>query len=303
MSATSFIFSPENTGELDPNYMALYVYNGADGAYKYAGSTPPGNEYTGSIGEYVAAGQGFFVLALNDGVSFTFSSGMQNHNGRVIPILKSKSEEKAWPGLQLRVKFGEKQSSTLIVYNSEMTAGLDPGFDIGQLSAGPEVEIYTSLVEKDNSVNFAQQALPMTDFNKNIIPVGIDSEKGGEVTFSAFTVPLGNNRFWLEDRTTGIFTDLILKSYTVTLPAKTYGTAGSSSTLQPIPRQALRSRQETRRYSYGLPGKSLSSRDLSAREQTWRCLIFREIRFLKSCCQTNLLIQFPCRRAITGYTL
>ena len=44
------------------------------------------------------------------------------------------------------------------------------------------------------------------------------------MVFSASTVPVGGRRFWLEDRTAGIFTDLSLKSYTVTLPAATYGT-------------------------------------------------------------------------------
>ena len=57
-----------------------------------------------------------------------------------------------------------------------------------------------------------------------VIPVGIDYKDGGEVTFSATTVPVDGRRFWLEDRTTGIFTDLSLKSYTVNLPADTYGT-------------------------------------------------------------------------------
>ena len=92
------------------------------------------------------------------------------------------------------------------------------------LSLGTDVTIYTSLVEKDNSVNFARQALPLTDYDKNIIPVGIDAKKGGEVTFSAFTVPLDGYKFWLEDRTTGIFTNLNANSYTVTLPENTYGT-------------------------------------------------------------------------------
>ena len=43
------------------------------------------------------------------------------------------------------------------------------------------------------------------------------------MTFSAYTVPLGNNKFWLEDRTTGIITDLSASTYKVLLPAKTYG--------------------------------------------------------------------------------
>ena len=126
--------------------------------------------------------------------------------------------------MQLKVKYGNNENLTTIVYNSEMTAGLDPGYDVGQFSAGPDVEIYTTLAAKDNSVNFARQALPVIDCDKNIVAVGIDSEKGGEVTFSAYTVPLANYNFWLEDRKTGIFTDLNSYTYTATLPANTYGT-------------------------------------------------------------------------------
>ena len=35
---------------------------------------------------------------------------------------------------------------------------------------------------------------------------------------------MGTKKFWLEDRSTGIFTDLTTKSYNVTFPARTYGT-------------------------------------------------------------------------------
>ena len=150
--------------------------------------------------------------------------------------------------MQLKVKYGNKESLTTIVYNSEMTTGLDPGYDVGQFSTGPEVEIYTSLVEKDNSVNFARQALPMTDCDKNIVPVGIDSEKGGEVTFSAYTVPLDNYNFWLEDRNTGIFTDLTGDTYTVTLPANTYGT-GRFFIIHPQTLQHVSPKQNTPVYS------------------------------------------------------
>lgn len=55
------------------------------------------------------------------------------------------------------------------------------------------------------------------------VPLGIDLREGGTVTFSAVTSPLGSLRYWLEDRVTGTFTELNTKSYTVTLPADTYG--------------------------------------------------------------------------------
>ena len=56
------------------------------------------------------------------------------------------------------------------------------------------------------------------------MPVGVDFAGGGEVTFSAFTIPLEGKKFWLEDRTAKTYTELGTNSYTVTLPSNTYGT-------------------------------------------------------------------------------
>jgi hypothetical protein len=144
-------------------------------------------------------------------------------SGRAFSAAKPEKGGGMWPGLQLKVKYGEKEGHTTIVYNEKMSAGLDPGYDVGQFSAGPAVEIYTSLISGTNGVNFARQALPVEGCSDNIVPVGIDTEKGGEVTFSAFIVPLENHKFFLEDRKLGTFTDLETNTYTVIIPEKTYG--------------------------------------------------------------------------------
>ena len=73
-------------------------------------------------------------------------------------------------------------------------------------------------------MNFTRQALPLGDYETNVAPVGIDTENGGEVTFSAYVIPIENRKFILEDRLTSTFTDLETSSYTVTIPAQTYGT-------------------------------------------------------------------------------
>lgn len=228
MSATAFITEngagTSGNKSLDPNYNAVYIYNG--NTYTYIGSQVPG--YPNAPGTFgddnIQAGQGFFVLANYDGVDFRFTPGMQTTDISVPMTKSAKAEESPWPGLLLKVKYGDKENSTLVVYNENMTAGLDPGYDVGLYSAGSDVEIYTSLVEKGNSVSFARQALPIASADTIIVPVGIDSEKGGEVTFSAYTVPLGNNRFWLEDRLTGSVTELGAASYSAVIPANTYGT-------------------------------------------------------------------------------
>ena len=226
MNADQFI--TDNALDFDPYYQALYVYDGKNGYYRYVASTVPGYGdpgiiQGGSFGSRIQAGQGFMVMANNNNVVFNFNSLMQVHN-TVLPLLKSATTEDPWPGLKLKVKWGEKENMTTIVFNDAMKNSLDPGYDVGLLSAGPEVEIYTALVDKDESINLTRQALQIAGVDTVKIPVGIDCYAGAEVTFSAVTVPLGNRRFWLEDRTSGIFTDLSLKSYTVTLPANTYGT-------------------------------------------------------------------------------
>ena len=222
MNAARFI--SDNTLSFDPYYQALYVYDGVNGVYKFAAADAPGFPTgAGSHGSVVQAGQGFLVMANNNSAQFDFSAEMQTHNTG-IEFLKSGYVEDPWPGIQLKVRFGDKENMTTIVYNNAMTVGLDPGYDVGQLSTAPAVEIYTVLAEKDQGVNLARQALPVTGADKTVIPVGIDSEKGGEVTFSAFAVPLGSHNFWLEDRVTGMFTNLNTSTYKAALPANTYGT-------------------------------------------------------------------------------
>lgn len=220
------VFITANSSRIDPNYLALYVYDGEaePDVYRWAGTTIPGYPQAGTIGSELQTGQGFFVLALYDGAAFEFNNTMQLHGSATVKLWKSAKADEPWPGLQLIIRCGDKERSTQIVYNDAMKAGLDPGYDVGQLSNHPDVEIYTALAEKDNSVNFARQALPVSGAGQIVVPVGIDSEKGGQVTFSAVSVPVGNYKFWLEDRTNGIFTDISTKSYSATLPAKTYGT-------------------------------------------------------------------------------
>ena len=218
------VFISDNTISFDPFYQALYVYDGVNGVYLYSAATVPGYPIgTGSHGSVIQAGQGFMVMTNNNGVQFSFNHLMQTH-GTDVTYLKSANAEEPWPGLQLKVKYGDKENVTTVIYNNDMTTGLDPGYDIGQLSTGPAVEIYTTQVSEDISINLARQALPISRADTIIVPVGIDSEKGGEITFSAFTVLVGSNKFWLEDRTSATFTDLTTKSYRTIIPANTYGT-------------------------------------------------------------------------------
>jgi hypothetical protein len=218
-------FINTNTGSFDPNYVAVYLYDGASTDHKryyYIGESTGWGEVIPGSQLHVQAGQGFFVLAMNNYSTFTFDRSMQGHSTGAV-MYKSTKEEGRWPGLQLKVKNGQDENLTTVVFNEKMTIGLDPGYDVGLMSYGPGPGIYTALVQ-DNGINFARQSLPVNGSVKNIVPVGIDFEEGGEVTFSAETEQLRSYKFMLEDRTTGIFTDLSTGSYKVALPGETFGT-------------------------------------------------------------------------------
>ena len=137
-----------NEISFDPSYVAVYVYDGPGSRYYYKGRTTGFVEPTiGEIPEYavfgyneVQAGQGFMVMANNNGAQFSFTPAMQTHSVSV-PMTKSAGTTDSWPGLQLKVRYGAKESRTTVFYQEAMTAGLDPGFDVGLFSTGPEVEI------------------------------------------------------------------------------------------------------------------------------------------------------------------
>jgi len=224
MSATQFISVNGESGNksLDPNYNAVYIYNG--NTFSYIGSDIPDFPNTGTfVSDNIQAGQGFFVLANYNGVTFSFTSEMQVHDQSVPMTKKLTKVKSAWPGLQLKVKKDNLSDMTTVVYNEWMTRGLDPGYDVGLYSSGTDLSVYT-LLSEDNGINFARQALPLPESDTVTVAVGIDTWKGGTVTFSAYIIPMVNYTYYLEDRVTGLYTDLSKETYTAQIPAETYGT-------------------------------------------------------------------------------
>ncbi len=218
-------FLARNGNLLDPYYQAVYLFNGS--SYNYIGNPVAGwdsgnpEELTSQTA--IQTGQGFYVLAEVNNTEVVFTKSMQEHNSTAI-LLKSAGSDNRWPGLRLSVQNGENKGSTLIIYNKEMSAGLDEGYDVGLISSGADIEVYSRIPESVDGVNMARQALPEKGAARVVIPLGIDFAQGGNVTFSADAEPLKNLRFWLEDRSTGTFTDLGSGTYSVALPSNTSGT-------------------------------------------------------------------------------
>ncbi len=168
--------------QFDPNYVALYLFDGTTRRYYYiAKSTgwPGGGELPET---HIQAGQGFFVLAMNDDSQFLFGRDMREHSTGTA-MLKSAAAEGRWSGLQLKVKHSTGESLTTVVYNEKMSTGVDPGYDIGLFNSGQDLNVYTALALKDNSINYTRQALPDSKADTITVPIGIDCETGGEVIF------------------------------------------------------------------------------------------------------------------------
>lgn len=222
ISSNDFISS--NPGKFDPNYVAVYIYNG--NSYGYIGNstgwtTDNPSQLSGT--DHVQVGQAFFVLAMNDYSTFTFNKDMQVHN-TAVPLLKSSGSDRRWPGINLKVRKADAESSTLIVYDQEMSVGLDPGYDVGFMSGGAEIEIYSALAANTRSVNYARQALPLSGIDSVIVPIGIDTRTGGEITFSAEALTFKSYRYLLEDRQKGVFIDISRRDYKTTVAPETFGT-------------------------------------------------------------------------------
>lgn len=207
-----------NSASFDPGFAALYVWDAATNSY-----VTINNAGTGSLVQnYIQAGQGFFIRAKdNSGLNFSITEAMQTHQ----PTTPLKSGETVWPNILLQAEGSNKKSSTIIAFNQNMTTGLDITYDAGMLKADKNFALYSRLVD-DNGVDFAIQALP-ENYDKLVIPMGIDVPAGTEVSFTAqaWNLP-ADAAVYLEDRAAKTITQLDVANakYTVTITDKTKGT-------------------------------------------------------------------------------
>ena len=172
------------------------------------------------ITSYAQVGQGFIVKSKSTVSEVKFTESMQLHYGD----LSMKSGSVDFPQIKLFAAGNSKQAATLIKFIDGTSKGLDIGYDAGILKSDPSFAIYTKLVE-DNGVEFQLQCLPTNQYGSLVIPVGIDSKAGGEITFSAETAQLDPNcKVILEDKLSNTYTDLFKNSYKTVVVANTAGT-------------------------------------------------------------------------------
>ena len=196
-------FISTNTANLSAGFQSIYVWN--------AGTSSYDPMTTG----HIHPGQAFFVNSNVASGNASITEAMQSHQTG-ITFYKN-----ATPSIKLFLSNGASTKNTQINYLGNKTQGLDPGFDIGMFNGvSSDISIYTNLIDNNEGISFARQALPNYNLESMIVPVGLKSAAGKDIIFTAEALNLPQDiKVFLEDRHTKIFTrlDEVNASYKITL--------------------------------------------------------------------------------------
>ncbi|RED46902.1 putative secreted protein (Por secretion system target) [Winogradskyella eximia] len=214
-------FWTENSGEI----------NGGSGAYQavygYDADDSDGSNFTVwnsfNTSDFVP-GQGFFVRTISGG-TITFKPAMRTI-GTSDDFIAGRT---ATPNFVLSELFLSNESSTQttkIYFADNQTRGLDPGYDAAAFT-GSTNGIYTNLVEDNEGLEFAIQALPYNDLNDVVVPLGVNGDAGTQLTIGldAETVSIPSHiNVYLEDNVANTWTLLNNSDYIFTPSAELSGT-------------------------------------------------------------------------------
>ncbi len=215
-------FWTENSGVLNGGggvYQAIYGYDADDS---------DGSNYTIWNGfnttDKITPGQGFFVRTISGG-TVTFKPGMRTV-GSSDDFIAGRSSTNGFVLSELFLSNGSSTYNTKIYFAEDKTKGLDPGYDAADFT-GATNGIYTDLVEDNEGVKFAIQALPYNDFNDVVVPLGVNSDAGIQLTIgldaTTGTIP-SNINVYLEDNVANTWTLLNSSDYVFTPSASINGT-------------------------------------------------------------------------------
>lgn len=211
-------FLTRNASNLDPAY-GVYIWDSSEagndikGSYKAISNVPSPT----TAGYEFQPGQAFFVKMRPTVAAVSFNRAMQVHN----PSMELNEPQADWAIIELTATAGSQKSSAIFGFSGAMTNGLDPTYDAGLFKGSSDLALYSYLLD-GNTLPFSIQALPDNAYDFMIIPLGLDSETGGEVVFSAefFNLPSQGHAI-LQDMVTNTFTDLAGGNYTATIEPNT----------------------------------------------------------------------------------
>ena len=190
-------FLTVNADKLDDSFEAVYGYD-ADGT----GYTI----YNNSSGALrLAPGQAFMVASddtSSDNLSFT--TAMRTAVGGDDLIVGDVLED----SFELILKLYEGDTEidyTRFYFEDGLTLGLDPGYDAGHFNE--EASLMSRLLEEDEGVGFAINAMGLENVNNVVVPIVINREAGTDfrIGIDTFGIYAGTN-VYLEDNVQGTMT-------------------------------------------------------------------------------------------------
>lgn len=222
----SQMFLDQNASALDENAVAIYGYNSGTNS----GDGTIGNftiiNYLTNTALNIAPGQGFFVA--NNSVmpanQLTFTTAMRTFNGTDDFILNRTGNQNY--KLRIKAKHNSAEFATEIYFNANSTLGLDPGYDAAHFNgSATNLMLYSQLVENNVGRDLAIQSLGLSDLHGVVIPLGLKSAQGQQVTFSIEDSSLPSEVLvYLEDRQTDTFTLLNNDNYSFSVATAISGT-------------------------------------------------------------------------------
>jgi hypothetical protein len=120
--------------------------------------------------------------------------------------------------LKLNASTSEKDYTTQFYFDANASLGLDHGYD-GKIlgNVAPNFALYSHLVEDNTGLPIALQALNPSDLTNTIIPLGVNSNQGEQITFSISESTLPSNvEVYLEDTVANTSTLLNSGDYILT---------------------------------------------------------------------------------------
>lgn len=154
----------------------------------------------------VAPGQGFFVKANTGGGTFNFAESNQSHNGGTDTFQKSEPKQE----VKITISDGTIYNYAKIYYLESATTGFDVGYEGEMFSGTPNpFAVYSHLVSDNKGKKYQVQSLPNSNHQDMIVPLGVNAEKGKQLSFTveAKNLPDGIKVF-IEDKVANTFVRL-----------------------------------------------------------------------------------------------
>ncbi|NNC44869.1 MAG: T9SS type A sorting domain-containing protein [Winogradskyella sp.] len=173
----------------------------------------------------IAPGQGFLVSSKTGGETVNFTPSMRSIGSSDDFIVGRSSQLNPTAHMRLKLSAGNEIGLTEFYISDQASSGLDHGYDAGHFGdIAPNFSIYSELVDNNNGVDMAVQAISYEDvLNDTRIPLGLNSPQSNNLV-----IELVDNNYsgyiYLEDTLEGTFTLLNSSNYTFDINNAVSGT-------------------------------------------------------------------------------